>query len=216
MDDLNDYIRQLRNDFTKFTLDENTVADDPVKQFTVWFRQAVESKVHEPNAMVVSTCGNDMRPSGRIVLLRDFGSDGFSFFTNYTSRKAIQLRENPFASMTFYWPELERQVRIEGEISKVSDEKSDQYFASRPLGSKVGAHISPQSQPIDSRQTLETLHAELLDKLKDDQIERPAFWGGYNLKPDYFEFWQGRASRLHDRVAYSLSGKDWSKQRIAP
>ena len=206
----------LRKDYTQAALDKATVGEDPILFFKLWMEQAIESKVNEPNAMCLSTVGIDGRPSGRIVLLRGVNSDGFRFFTNYNSRKGAELSEYPFASLTFFWPELERQVRIEGVVEKTSQKESDDYFYSRPIGNRLGAWASPQSQVIEDRSSLE--HKMHLYELKfgNSPIHRPAFWGGYLLKPDYVEFWQGRASRLHDRLRFTAMADGWMLERLAP
>ena len=216
MENLREYIAQLRHDFSKMTLDESVADPDAVKQFETWFRQAVDGRVNEPNAFVLSTVGTDLRPSARILLLRDFNEGGFVFYTNYRSRKAREIEQNPFASMTFFWPELERQVRIEGKLMKQSAESSDQYFAARPRSSRLGAWASPQSEPLPARETLDQALAALETRFEGQEFPRADWWGGYVLMPDSIEFWQGRPSRLHDRLVYHRDGLGWKIQRIAP
>lgn len=197
---------------------EADVADDPFDQFSRWWDEAVASAITEVNAMTLATANKAGVPSARIVLLKGFGEDsGFTFFSNYNSHKGKELDENPKAALVFFWKELERQIRIEGEVEKISEEESDMYFNSRPAGSRIGAWASPQSQPVTGREIIEKSFTEFSEKFKDDLIERPSHWGGYNLKPNKIEFWQGRASRLHDRIEYTLSTTgSWVIQRLAP
>jgi pyridoxamine 5'-phosphate oxidase len=210
-------IENLREDYRAATLSEKDVSKNPVKQFEKWFKQALDSKMHEPNAMTLATATTDGRPSARIVLLKDFNDNGFIFYTNYLSRKGKELGKNPLASLLFFWPEMERQVRIEGTVEKLSRETSERYFLTRPKGSQIGAVVSPQSQEIDSREQLEKKWAELETAYEDKDVPKPAHWGGYIVKPRLIEFWQGRSSRLHDRIAYKLAGKnDWKIVRLAP
>jgi pyridoxamine 5'-phosphate oxidase len=180
-------------------------------------QEAIQAKVHEANAMHLSTVDGSGRPSGRIVLLRGLDAGGFVFFTNYESKKGKQLLENPFVALTFFWPELERQVRIEGKIEKISANESDEYFFSRPRGNRLGAWASPQSQVIGSREELDRLTALLEAQYPGDTpIPRPAHWGGYRVVPELIEFWQGRASRLHDRIQYKQLPSGWMIERLAP
>lgn len=194
---------------------ESEAGDDPFALFHVWLALAVELKLPEPNAMTLATVGPDGKPSARIVLLK--GVDcGFTFFTNYTSRKARELGANPFAALVFFWDELERQVRIEGAVEKVSEAESDAYYDVRPLGSKLGAWASEQSGVIPNRAFLEMQHAELVAKYPDGNVPRPPHWGGYRVIPEVFEFWHGRPSRLHDRLRYVKEGIGWRRERLAP
>jgi pyridoxamine 5'-phosphate oxidase len=215
MEDFSKYIKELRKDFSGELLDENAVAKNPVTQFDLWFKEAVKANANEPNAMVVSTAHNN-KPSARIVLLREYGDNGFAFFTNYQSRKGKDLSENPNACLTFFWPELERQVRIEGKTIVNTKEASDNYFNSRPRNSRIGAWSSPQSKVIKNREELEKLVTDFDKKYPDENVPRPEHWGGYLVKPEYFEFWQGRPSRLHDRICYTLENGKWKIERLAP
>ncbi len=208
-------VADLRQKYEKFELLEASLATTPLEQFTLWFNDALQAAVPEPNAMTLATTTPDGHPSARIVLLKGFDENGFMFFTNYASRKGQELAANPFASLLFFWPQLERQVRLEGSIEKVSAAESDDYFQSRPLGSRIGAWVSPQSQPI-TRAELEARQLALTESL-GAHPPRPEHWGGYRLKPDYIEFWQGRPSRLHDRLVFQR-GDDgsWARTRLAP
>lgn len=215
MNSLNEYTKNLRHDFEKANFNEKDANNNPFKQFEIWFDQAVKSGLHEPNAMVLSTSTKKGKPSSRIVLLRGLKLHGFNFFTNYTSRKGRELKENPYASLLFYWPQLERQVRIEGKVEVAPADVSDDYFNTRPRNSRIGAWASPQSQVLKSRKELEKLVVDLGEKFKDE-IPRPKNWGGFILRATYYEFWQGRQSRLHDRICYTLKNGKWKKQRLAP
>ena len=208
-------LAQIRQDYALKTLEERDVDRDPLKQFGVWMVEAIHSRVPEPTAMHLATVGADGRPSGRIVLLKGLDANGFVFYTNYGSRKGRDLGANPVAALTFLWKELERQVRIEGRVEKVSAADSDAYFATRPLGSRIGAWASPQSEVLESRGWLEKRWRELGTE-HGDEPPRPPHWGGYRIVPDYLEFWQGRQSRLHDRIAYKRAGSDWARTRLAP
>jgi pyridoxamine 5'-phosphate oxidase len=197
-------------------LDEHTVELDPFVQFTRWFEDAIRVGIHEPNAMFLATSGNDGHPSGRIVLLKEFNDKGFIFFTNYDSRKGREILENPNVALTFHWKELDRQVRIIGKADKVPIKVSDNYFDSRPLGSKLSAAISPQSCVIPGRKFLEEEKEKFLLTIRDDKIKRPTNWGGFLVRPAQFEFWQGRESRLHDRIQFRLKKNKWIIERLAP
>ncbi len=209
-------IASIRTDYIKNQLNKEGVLDNPVEQFSAWFKEALTAKVSEINAMTLSTVKPNNRPTSRIVLLKGVEDGKFLFYTNYLSNKGKELAENPYAALTFFWWELERQVRIEGKIALVSPEQSDQYFNSRPRGSQISAATSPQSAVIDNRQILEERSAKIESKYANKEVVRPSQWGGYALVPDYFEFWQGRANRLHDRITYQLEDQSWSKQRLAP
>lgn len=216
MDNLREHINKLRSDFMKMTLDETMVQTDAIKQFELWFVHAVDGAVNEPNAFVLSTVGNDKRPSARILLLRDFDESGFVFYTNYHSRKGREIEQNAYACMTFFWPELERQVRIEGKLMKQHPAASDAYFNSRPRASQIGAWASPQSEALPSRTVLDNAIKAVEKRFEGQDVPRPDWWGGLVLQPDRIEFWQGRESRLHDRLQYERSGFEWKVSRLAP
>lgn len=209
-------IADLRVNYSRQQLLETDVASDPIHQFQRWFDQAVESEVPEPNAMTLATATKTGIPSARIVLLKGLDEQGFVFYTNYESRKAQDLAENPQAALVFLWHELERQVRVEGAIEKVSDAETTAYFHSRPLSSQIGAWVSEQSRVIPDREVLEQSYLSLEAKYKDQEIPRPPHWGGYRVKPYQVEFWQGRPSRLHDRLRYRLVAHEWVIERLAP
>jgi pyridoxamine 5'-phosphate oxidase len=205
----------LRKDYALKTLDERDVDREPLKQFGVWMVEAIHAQVPEPTAMTLATADKAGRPSARIVLLKGVDPRGFVFFTNYESRKGRELAENPYAAITFLWKELERQVRVEGRVEKVEEPESDAYFQTRPLGSRIGAWASPQSRPIENRAWLEHRWAQLT-KDHGEAPPRPAHWGGYRLMPEWIEFWQGRLSRLHDRIVYAREAGGWKVSRLAP
>jgi pyridoxamine 5'-phosphate oxidase len=216
MDELNKHIKKLREDFTRGTLSENEVNRDPFLQFSHWLQQAVEAEVPEVQAMNLATVSAENRPSSRIVYLREFEHNNFGFYTNYNSNKALALEINPNAALTFFWPELERQIRIEGVVEKLSEERSDAYFNARPYESKIGAWASEQSHELKSREALEKKIINYKMMFTPDSIMRPEYWGGYMLKANYYEFWQGRASRLHDRISYRTENNRWIISRLAP
>ncbi len=209
-------IADLRKSYERAELDEKASQADPFLQFDQWLIEAIASKVPEPNAMTVATVGQNLRPSTRVVLIKGFDERGIVWYTNYDSRKGQQLAGNPYAALQFHWVELERTVRIEGVVEKVSAQESDTYFASRPLDSRIGAWASPQSEVISGRGVLVANAAKYGAKFLL-QPPRPPHWGGYRLKPDYWEFWQGRKSRLHDRLRYTLQDDSgWLRERLAP
>lgn len=209
-------ISDLRKDYALNGLDRADVLPDPIGQFRMWFEAALGAGVPEPNAMHVSTVTADGRPDGRIVLIKDVSDAGFVFYSNYESRKGRQLTERPFAALTFFYPELERQIRIEGRVEKVSADESDAYFNSRPRGSQIGAWVSEQSSVIESRDVLGNRQRELEAQFDGQPVPRPPHWGGFRVVPDAVEFWQGRPSRLHDRIRYRKEGDNWIIERLSP
>jgi pyridoxamine 5'-phosphate oxidase len=209
-------IADLRKSYERAELDETASQADPLQQFDQWLNEAISSEVPEPNAMTLATVGSDLRPSTRVVLIKDYDARGIVWYTNYESRKGRELAGNPFAALQFHWVELERVVRIEGVVERVSAEESDTYFHSRPLDSRIGAWASPQSEVIPGRTVLVTNAAKYAAQFML-QPPRPPYWGGYRLKPDNWQFWQGRKSRLHDRLRYTLQSEGgWLRERLAP
>ncbi len=210
-------IASIRRDYQLKSLSEQDVLNDAIQQFTIWWEEALNAEIDEVNAMTVSTTKADGRPTSRIVLLKGYDENGFVFFTNYDSHKGQELISNPFASLLFFWKELERQVRIEGKCEKISTEESDAYFYSRPLGSRLGAWASPQSQVIPNREVLENQAEQLTLKYSDGIVPRPPHWGGFRVVPDSIELWQGRSNRLHDRILYTKNeSSNWGIARLAP
>ncbi len=209
-------IADLRKSYERAELDESASHADPLKQFDQWLQEAITGKLPEPNAMTLATVGSDLRPSTRVVLIKGYDENGIVWYTNYQSRKGRELTGNPYAALQFHWVELERVVRIEGIVEKVSEAQSDAYFHSRPLDSRIGAWASPQSEVIPGRAVLVTNAAKYATQFLL-QPPRPPHWGGYRLRPDSWQFWQGRKSRLHDRLRYSLQGDgSWRRERLAP
>jgi pyridoxamine 5'-phosphate oxidase len=212
-----DHISRLRKEYTRTGLDESDAAPDPIEQFRGWFDDALAAGLHEPNAMTLATATPEGRPSARIVLIKGFDERGFVFYTNYGGRKARELEANPHCALVFYWGELERQVRVEGRVSRISETESDAYFAGRPRGSQLGAWASEQSRPIDSRVALDRRLREFERGYQGREIPRPPFWGGYRVEPEAIEFWQGRENRLHDRLLYRRSADGgWKRERLQP
>ncbi|HEX2218423.1 MAG TPA: pyridoxamine 5'-phosphate oxidase [Gemmatimonadales bacterium] len=209
-------IADLRREYARARLDEKDVSPDPVAGFARWFAEAQAAAVDEPNAMVLATATPDGRPSARVVLLKGFDERGFVFFTDYRSRKGAELEANPRAALALYWGEVERQVRIEGTVTRTSEQESELYYRTRPLGSRLGAWVSHQSLPIASRNVLEAGLREVERRFAGGDVPLPPHWGGYRLWPELFEFWQGRESRLHDRIRYRRDGEHWSIERLSP
>ncbi|MFM1869598.1 MAG: pyridoxamine 5-phosphate oxidase [Pseudomonadota bacterium] len=208
-------LADLRKSYMKGSLSEEDVKANPIDQFNIWFDQARHAELPEPNAMTVASVDANGKPSARVVLIKEVTQAGFVFFTNYESRKGQAIIANPHAALLFFWPELERQVRVEGSVEKLSDQESDEYFHSRPLDSRIGAWASPQSRVIKGRTELVTKAAEYALKFALNP-PRPPHWGGFRVKPDALEFWQGRPSRLHDRIQYIKDNDTWKIQRLAP
>ena len=212
---MNKSTADIRKDYTLKTLDEKDVLNNPFQQFEIWWNEAIDSNIDEVNAVTLSTINQQKKPTSRIVLLKGFDIEGFSFFTNYNSSKGNQIEKNANVALCFFWKELQRQVRIEGVATKLSDEANDEYFNSRPLGSRIGAWASPQSEVIKSRTLLEENEKKIQEEFGDN-IKRPNHWGGYKVIPNYFEFWQGRSSRLHDRICFDFENNNWKITRLAP
>ncbi|KAJ3321822.1 hypothetical protein HDV06_003824 [Boothiomyces sp. JEL0866] len=212
--DIHHVLADMRVNYTQGILVENEAPNEPYSLFDVWLKDAKQrDPSSEPNAVCLATCV-DNRPSNRIVLLKHFDKNGFVFFTNYNSRKGKELTRNPFAAMTFWWGQ--RQVRVEGSVEKIDDSENDEYFFSRPKGSQIGAWASPQSSVLPSRQVLDDNEKHFTEKFQAEELKRPSYWGGFRLKPDKIEFWQGRPSRLHDRLLYTLIDSRWERVRLAP
>ncbi|MEL6965594.1 MAG: pyridoxamine 5'-phosphate oxidase [Pseudomonadota bacterium] len=213
---MDEKLAAMREDYRQGGLSESEAASNPIAQFRRWFDAAVEGGVYEPNGMTLATVGEDGQPSARVVLLKDLDERGLAFYTNKDSRKGRQITANAKAALTFWWGPLERQVRFEGVISHVEDQVADAYYAGRPLGSRIGAWASPQSQVVASRDVLDQAERTFSEKYADGNPPRPPHWGGYRLAPERIEFWQGRRSRLHDRLCYRLVDSVWVIERLAP
>jgi pyridoxamine 5'-phosphate oxidase len=212
-----DHVTRLRKEYTRSGLKESDVASDPIEQFRSWFDEVLAADLHEPNAMTLATATPEGRPSARVVLLKGFDERGFVFYTSYVGRKSEELETNPNCALVFYWGELERQVRVEGRASRVSEEESDEYFGSRPRGSRLGAWASEQSRPVEGRGALEERLRGLEAEYEEREVPRPPFWGGYRVEPEVIEFWQGRENRLHDRLVYRRSDNgEWGRERLQP
>lgn len=213
-------VSQLRSPYDTGALKEEEIASDPFSQFEVWFKDALKNtEIGDPNAMCLSTCTCEGRPSSRYVLMKSFSKSGFTFYSNYDSRKGRELSANPFVAINFFWPPIHRQVRIEGMVTKISDEASSQYFKTRPKVSQASAFISKQSQVVASRSELESKQKDCLDQYAEKEVPKPANWGGYLIRPSYFEFWQGHTSRLHDRLVFQKDksgSENWSVVRLYP
>lgn len=209
-------VAKIRRDYTQQALVESAIKESPIDQFKIWFEQALSADLLDPNAMTLATATKDGAPSSRIVLLKGVDEDGFRFYTNYSSRKGKELEENPQAALCFYWPSLERQVRIEGRVEKLSRTESADYFHQRPRLSQLGAWASHQSHKVDSREELEASFNKIKERFEGQEVPPPDFWGGYLLKPVRVEFWQGRSGRLHDRICYEKQGDTWNIIRLSP
>lgn len=217
MSSIKEHLSTLRKDYYKEELHEDKAAPSPFAQFQEWFSEALNAKLPDANAFNLATVSDKGRPSSRIVLLRNFDEEGFVFYTNYESQKGKELLNNPYAAMNFFWPELEKQTRIEGVATRISEQQSAAYFQSRPRESQIGAWASPQSRELKNRASLAEMVLDISDKFKDKTIQKPPFWGGFCIVPTQFEFWQGRPGRLHDRLVYTNKAtENWSIKRLAP
>ncbi len=208
--------RISRIEYERSSLSDVQITDDPCAQFSLWWQDAISAQVYMIDAVHLATVDKNSCPDVRVVLLKDFDQRGFVFFTNYQSKKAEQIAAHPVGALNFFWADLERQVRVRGKIAKTSREESERYFHSRPRGAQIGAWVSPQSQPIENRSVLENAFADKEREFSEHEIPCPYDWGGYRLSPDYFEFWQGRSNRLHDRFSFERIDHQWRKQRLAP
>lgn len=209
-------LRDIRTNYQKFELTEETVDKNPIRQLNLWMKDAIASQKADPTAMIISTTDLSGNPDSRVVLLKEITPEGLVFFTNYNSKKGQQIESNPNICALFFWPELERQVRISGKAEKIREQDSRDYFKSRPLDSQLGAWASPQSQVIENRQVLDNNYAHFKQHFENQEITKPPHWGGFIIRPEYFEFWQGRSNRLHDRLEFIQDGKSWKINRLAP
>lgn len=216
IEEVSNYLNQIRHEFTSQALNEDAAGDSPIELYAKWLEEAVGSQILDPKAMVISTVSKDGKPSSRVVYNRGITEKGFKFYTNYDSRKGHDLVSNPHISVNVFWSEMERQIRMHGMVSKLPDEESDAYFQARPRDSKIGAWASSQSQQVADRNELEQLVAHFTAKFEGVEVPRPPHWGGYFIEADYFEFWQGRPARLHDRIVFERKGENWNKYRVAP
>lgn len=216
IEEVSNYLNKIRHEFTSHELNETVVGDNPIELYAKWLEEAVGAQILDPKAMVISTVGMDGKPSSRVVYNRGITNEGFKFYTNYDSRKGRELLLNPHIAVNILWPELERQVRMEGEVSKLSVQESDEYFADRPRESQIGAWASSQSSQVKNRKELEDLVRFYTEKFQNQEVPRPDNWGGYFIQANYFEFWQGRPARLHDRLVFELDNGSWKKYRLAP
>lgn len=209
-------LRDIRTNYQKYELNENSVNRNPFDQLLLWLKDAVKGKVQEPTAMVLSTIDQDGNPESRVVLLKELKAEGLVFYTNFESKKGKQINRNRNVSIVFFWPELERQIRIKGTAEKISEDESNSYFLSRPIDSQLGAWASPQSQIIENRSILDERFVHYEKYFRDNEIKKPPHWGGFLIRPEYFEFWQGRSNRLHDRIEFVRTGILWNIHRLAP
>jgi pyridoxamine 5'-phosphate oxidase len=209
-------LRDIRTNYQKYELSESSIRKDPFSQLSDWLNDAIIEQVQEPTAMVLSTIDPDGNPESRVVLLKELKPEGLIFFTNFNSKKGQQILANRHVSIVFFWSELERQVRVKGIAEKISEKESEEYFLSRPIDSQLGAWASPQSQVIESRQVLDHNYARYQHYFLNNEIKKPPHWGGFLIRPEYFEFWQGRSNRLHDRIEYCKQGDSWIIHRLAP
>jgi pyridoxamine 5'-phosphate oxidase len=209
-------LRDIRTNYQKFELTESSIQKDPINQLSLWLNDAISGKIQEPTAMILSTIDQSGNPESRVVLLKELKADGLVFYTNYNSKKGQQIIDNKNVSVVFFWPELERQIRIKGSVVQVSEEDSSAYFLSRPIDSQLGAWASPQSQVIESREVLDENYRYYQEYFRIHEIEKPPHWGGFLIRPEYFEFWQGRSNRLHDRLEFTRNEDSWQINRLAP
>ena len=216
IEEVSNYLNQIRHEFTSQALNEDAAGDNPIELYAKWLEEAVGSQILDPKAMVISTVSLDGKPSSRVVYNRGLTETGFKFYTNYHSRKGLDLVKNPNISVNVFWSEMERQIRMEGTVTKLTDEESDSYFKARPRDSQIGAWASAQSELVKDRSELQNLVADFTTKFKGQDVPRPQHWGGYFIEATYFEFWQGRPARLHDRIIFEKDGLSWKKYRVAP